>query len=280
MGVTKKIIIAVSLFVLLCLSVNQHNGATAKVNNTTYAVSQSDVFTLALLNPVMSRDSIMDSIIRMGTKFIGRPYRSRVYNSWPLDCSGFAAYLYSLFGYDLPRAAPSQALLGKKVPMDSLKQGDLMFFKGRNSRSSSVGHTAIFYKACHDTVYFLHSSSRGIKIDRYNGYGYYTARYLYSKRMDLDKLKRIPVDRMGVAKLDSALKVLHTNAKSNNTVVDKSGHVQSTPLDANSKVYIVKSGNTLSEISRKYGTSVDKLCALNGIKKTTILRIGQKIRVK
>ncbi|MEI6851873.1 MAG: NlpC/P60 family protein [Bacteroidota bacterium] len=280
MGVTKKIIIAVSLFVILCLSVNQHNGATAKVNSITSAVSPSEVFAMAHLTPVMSRDSIMDSIMRLGTKFIGRPYRSRVYNSWPLDCSGFAAYLYSIFGYELPHAAPAQALLGKKVPMDSLKQGDLMFFKGRNSRSSSVGHTAIFYKACHDTVYFLHSSSTGIRIDRYNGYGYYTARYLYSKRMELDKLKRIPVDRETIAKLDSALKILQAKVKSKNAGTDKSTHIQSTPMDAGSKFHIVKSGNTLSEISRQYGTSVDKLCTLNGIKKTTILRIGQKIRVK
>jgi hypothetical protein len=280
MVVPKKIIIACTVFVLLFLSLNKQNGAAVTVNTLTSSLSPTAFFTLIAPAPLSSRDSIMDSIIKVGTKFIGRPYRSRVYNSWALDCSGFAAYLYSLFGYDLPRAAPAQALLGKKVPMDSLQKGDLMFFKGRNSRSSGVGHTAIFYKAFHDTVYFLHSSSTGIKIDRYNGYGYYTARYLYSKRMDLDHLKKVPVDRQGIAKLDSALRILQSKVKTKSSATDISTHTQNTSAEANGKMHIVKKGDTLSEISRKYGTSVDKLCALNGIKKTTILQIGRKIKIK
>lgn len=40
----------------------------------------------------------------------------------------------------------------------------------------------------------------------------------------------------------------------------------------------VKSGDTLSKIARIYGTSVAELCRLNGIKPTTVLRIGQSIR--
>lgn len=44
--------------------------------------------------------------------------------------------------------------------------------------------------------------------------------------------------------------------------------------------YIVKSGDTLSAIARKYGTTVDKLCSLNGISKSSTLRIGQKLRIR
>lgn len=40
----------------------------------------------------------------------------------------------------------------------------------------------------------------------------------------------------------------------------------------------VKSGDTLGKIARIYGTSVSELCRLNGIKPTTVLRIGQSIR--
>lgn len=42
--------------------------------------------------------------------------------------------------------------------------------------------------------------------------------------------------------------------------------------------YSVKAGDTLSAIARKHGTTVDKLCKLNGIKATSILRKGQKIK--
>lgn len=40
----------------------------------------------------------------------------------------------------------------------------------------------------------------------------------------------------------------------------------------------VKSGDTLGEIARMYGTSVGELCRLNGLKSTSVLRLGQSIR--
>ena len=43
--------------------------------------------------------------------------------------------------------------------------------------------------------------------------------------------------------------------------------------------YIAK-GETLSQIARQHGTSVDELCRLNGISKNTTLRVGQKLRCK
>ena len=46
------------------------------------------------------------------------------------------------------------------------------------------------------------------------------------------------------------------------------------------KYHTVRSGDTLSGIAKKYGTTVKKLCQLNGIKETKILQIGQKIRVR
>ena len=44
--------------------------------------------------------------------------------------------------------------------------------------------------------------------------------------------------------------------------------------------YKVRSGDSLAKIAKRYGTTVDKLCKLNGIKKNKTLKIGQRIRVK
>ena len=43
--------------------------------------------------------------------------------------------------------------------------------------------------------------------------------------------------------------------------------------------YTVKKGDSLSKIAKRNGTTVKKLCQLNGIKETKVLRIGQKLRV-
>lgn len=40
----------------------------------------------------------------------------------------------------------------------------------------------------------------------------------------------------------------------------------------------IKSGDTLNAIARRYGTTVQKLCELNGITKTTVLRLGRTLR--
>ena len=46
------------------------------------------------------------------------------------------------------------------------------------------------------------------------------------------------------------------------------------------KYHTVRSGDTLGRIAINNGTTVRKLCQLNGIKETAVLRIGQKIRVR
>ena len=46
------------------------------------------------------------------------------------------------------------------------------------------------------------------------------------------------------------------------------------------KYYKIRSGDTLGGIARRYGTTVTNLCRLNGIKSTTVLRIGRSLRVR
>jgi LysM repeat protein len=45
------------------------------------------------------------------------------------------------------------------------------------------------------------------------------------------------------------------------------------------KVHVVKKGDTLSAIARRYGTTTKVLCKKNGIKATAVLRLGQKIKI-
>ncbi|MES2617556.1 MAG: M23 family metallopeptidase [Bacteroidota bacterium] len=47
-----------------------------------------------------------------------------------------------------------------------------------------------------------------------------------------------------------------------------------------SKIHVIKRGDTLGAIARKHHTTVSKLCKLNKIKPTTILKLGRKLKVK
>ena len=55
------------------------------------------------------------------------------------------------------------------------------------------------------------------------------------------------------------------------------------PVDASggsAKYYTVKKGDTLSRIAKRNNTTVKKLCQLNGIRESKVLRVGQRLRVK
>ena len=48
----------------------------------------------------------------------------------------------------------------------------------------------------------------------------------------------------------------------------------------NSQYHVVKSGDTLSAIARKYHVSVKQICDLNGIKESSILSIGKRLKLR
>lgn len=52
------------------------------------------------------------------------------------------------------------------------------------------------------------------------------------------------------------------------------------PSTNDEEYYIVKYGNTLWGISKRFNTTVDKLVALNNIANRNLINVGQKLRVK
>lgn len=50
--------------------------------------------------------------------------------------------------------------------------------------------------------------------------------------------------------------------------------------DTEAVYHRIKSGDTLGALASKYGTTVSKLCEMNGISKTTVLKLGRSIRCK
>jgi murein DD-endopeptidase MepM/ murein hydrolase activator NlpD len=64
-------------------------------------------------------------------------------------------------------------------------------------------------------------------------------------------------------------------------IAKKTIPVKTKPVKKETVIYYkVKSGDNLSKIASRYGTTVSALCKLNGIKPTTSLQIGKSLRVK
>ncbi len=67
------------------------------------------------------------------------------------------------------------------------------------------------------------------------------------------------------------------DGKYNFAVIDSK---PSKPDSSSHQYYVIKKGDTLSKIAANHHTTVSKICQLNNIKKTDILKIGRKIRVR
>lgn len=64
------------------------------------------------------------------------------------------------------------------------------------------------------------------------------------------------------------------------TLADTYSHLGDLEEMKRAAYHRVRSGETLSHIARRYGTTVSRLCALNRLKQTSILQIGQRIRYR
>ncbi len=57
-------------------------------------------------------------------------------------------------------------------------------------------------------------------------------------------------------------------------------NITKTQKNVSSDVHIIVKGDTLYKLSKRYGVSIKELCRINNIKETSILSLGQKIKLK
>lgn len=120
-----------------------------------------------------------DSLITIGKTYLGLPYRSTSRSPWPLDCSGYVSMLYGNFGVSLPRSSGAMAQVTQTISMADAKPGDLIFFKGRDTRKNRVGHVALIVEVSEKSIKMMHSTVHsGIIIENYPDPYYYTKRFV------------------------------------------------------------------------------------------------------
>lgn len=130
------------------------------------------------------REAITDSVITILKQSIGLPYHYG--GNSPVtgfDCSHFVAYGFGKLGVNLPASSAGLSQQGVEVSIDQVQKGDLMFFKGRNINSSSVGHVALVVDVQPGSIKIIHSTHRGVVIDEFNTSSYYKPRFLKARRI-------------------------------------------------------------------------------------------------
>ena len=134
----------------------------------------------------------IDSIIDFGKTFLNKPYRYKGPSSWEMDCAGYIAFIFSKFGYEIPHSSISIGEIVKNIELTEIKKGDLMFFKGRNIKSNTIGHVSIVVEVENGNIKMMHSCSRGIIIEDYQNSDYYKQRFI--KAGELSFVNRTTID--------------------------------------------------------------------------------------
>jgi cell wall-associated NlpC family hydrolase len=132
----------------------------------------------------------INSIIAFAKTFLGTPYHWGGTTPSGFDCSGFINYIFGNFGFSLTRTSYNLAELGETVKLEDLQPGDLLFFRGTNPKSTTVGHVAMVTEVTPDAINFIHSSSSGVKINNFKTSKYYISRYMKAKRLDYQTYKK------------------------------------------------------------------------------------------
>ena len=163
-------------------------------------------------------------------------------------------------------------------PGDHVEAGDIIGLGGNTGRpyGSHLHFEIRFLGEAIDPSYVVDAHQRKLKMSAF------TLGKEHFKHVNVDKAS---VDARKDNQVDNKVDSQPTNSekKQSKTEVKNKSNTNKNKKGSNTgakKFHTVKSGDTLSHLAVKYNTSVTNLCKLNGLKSTSTLHIGQKIRYK
>ncbi|MBO0359029.1 C40 family peptidase [Hymenobacter sp. BT186] len=92
------------------------------------------------------------------------------------DCSGFVQYVFNKFNVAVPHSTSLLISVGRLVPREQARRGDIVVFTGTAATSTTPGHAGIVISEPGQPLRFIHSSSArresGVKISQVEGTDY------------------------------------------------------------------------------------------------------------
>ena len=96
-------------------------------------------------------------VVAAAARVAGSPYRYGGHTPRGFDCSGLVFYAYNQAGIAVPRTTGAQRSRARRVPLDDLRPGDVLFFVLEGKKVSHVGIYA-------GGGTFIHAPSTGKKV--------------------------------------------------------------------------------------------------------------------
>ncbi|MGB5402876.1 C40 family peptidase [Robiginitalea sp.] len=182
------------LFLLACCTFLARCGVVKK--NTSYSedrsvhvagdpvgeVTESDAAETPGETAETSEETPADAVVETALTFTGVRYRYGGTTRKGMDCSGL---LYTSFlenDIALPRTSEMLSEEGKKIKVDKVQKGDLLFFKTRRGRTK-INHVGLVVDVQDEEVKFIHSTtSRGVIVSSLRE-GYWNHAFVKATRL-------------------------------------------------------------------------------------------------
>ena len=111
-----------------------------------------------------------DPVVAAAARVAGAPYRYGGYTPRGFDCSGLVYYAHRQVGISVPRTTAGQQRHARRVSLDNLRAGDVLFFRLEGKKVSHVGIYA-------GSGNFIHAPSTG----KYVSYASLTSEFWRSR---------------------------------------------------------------------------------------------------
>ncbi|MFK5972613.1 MAG: C40 family peptidase [Flavobacteriaceae bacterium] len=107
-------------------------------------------------------NSVADDIINTALSYSGVRYKYGGTTKKGMDCSGLLYVAFGEHDIQLPRISYQMAEEGRRIRVNKLVKGDLLFFKTRRGRKK-INHVGMVVAIKNNEIKFIHaSSSRGV----------------------------------------------------------------------------------------------------------------------
>ena len=220
---------------------NSHKSKTYKTTKPIPSSSDKTTNTVSM----SSSTSAINKIIRKALSFKGTKYKYGGVTKSGIDCSGLMYTSFKSGNIVLPRTSIDQSKKGVMISKTKVQKGDLVFFKTGGKRR--INHVGLIVSVDGRDVKFVHSSSsRGVMISSLKE-GYWSNAFSQVRRVNIST---------GMGKTSSVSKPLPKG-----------------------ETYVVKKGDTLYAIARKYtGVSVSNIINYNKLA-TSSLSPGMVLKI-